>query len=79
METILVKRDQFDITPQGIVHKPTNTYFAPHVGDPYSGSIHLGQLANAVPVSEHYDLDEVKKMMMQLWAEYVAVNFNQSH
>ena len=78
METILVRRDQFNITPQGIVHKPTNTYFAPRVGDPYSGSVHLGQLGHVVPIGERYDLDQVKKMMMQLWTEYVAANSNLS-
>jgi hypothetical protein len=26
---ILVRRDQFNITPQGIIHKPTDSHFAP--------------------------------------------------
>lgn len=74
MASILVRRDQFNILPQGIIHKPTGAYFAPHSGDPYSGSIRLGQLGNAVPVGDRYDPDQVKKMMMQLWTEYVAAN-----
>jgi hypothetical protein len=74
MASILVRRDQFNITPQAIMHKPTNSYFAPHAGDPYSGSIRVGQLGNVAPVGERFDPDQVKKMMMQLWTEYVAAN-----
>ena len=75
MASILVRRDQFNITPQGIVHKPTDSHFAPHLGDPYSGRIHLGQLG-VVPLGEQYDPEQVKKMMMQLWTEYVTANSN---
>jgi hypothetical protein len=74
MASILVRRDQFNITPQGIVHKPTDACFAPHPSDPYSGSIRLGQLGNANPVGDRYDPDQVKTMMMQLWREFIAAN-----
>jgi hypothetical protein len=74
MASILVRRDQFNITPQGITHKPTDAYFAPHCGDPFSGSIRLGQLENVIAIGERYDPDQVKKMMMELWAEYVTAN-----
>jgi hypothetical protein len=33
MASTLVRRDQFKITPQGIVHKPINATFTPHPGD----------------------------------------------
>ena len=46
MESILVRRDQFNITPQGIVHKPTDAAFTPNPGDPYTGIHRLGQLGN---------------------------------
>jgi hypothetical protein len=39
MENILVRRDQFNITPQGIVHKPTDAAFTPNPG----GIHRLGQ------------------------------------
>jgi hypothetical protein len=45
----LVRRDQFNITPQGIVHKPTDAAFTPHPGDPFSGIERSGQLYNAGP------------------------------
>lgn len=75
MASILVRRDQFNITPQGIVHKPTDSHFAPHPGDPSSGRIHLGRLG-VVPVGEEYDPEQVKTMMMELWREYVTENSN---
>jgi hypothetical protein len=79
MGSILVTRNQFNITPQGIVHKPTDAYFAPHAGGPYSGSIRLGQLGSANSAADRYDPDQVKKMMMQFWAEFVAANPNLFH
>ena len=46
MANVLVRRDQFNITPQGIVHKPTDAALTPYPGQPYSGITRLGQLAN---------------------------------
>ena len=74
MANILVRRDQFNITPQGITHKPTEASFAPHPGDPHSGIMRLGQLENQAPNGDCYDPDDVKRMMRQLWAEYVVAN-----
>ena len=48
MANILVRRDQFNITPQGIVHKPTDAAFTPYPGDPYSGITRLGQLGENI-------------------------------
>ena len=42
MANILVRRDQFNITPDGIVHKPTDAAFTPYPGDPHSGITRLG-------------------------------------
>lgn len=42
MDSNLVKRDQFNISPQGIVHKPTDAAFTPYPGDPLSGTTRLG-------------------------------------
>jgi hypothetical protein len=49
MTSILVKRGQFNIAPQGITHKPIDASFAPCCGDPRAGSMRLGQLGNAAP------------------------------
>ena len=79
MASILVTRDQFNITPQGITHKPTDASFVPHCGDPLSGSTRLGRLECQVPSRTNYDPEVVKKMMMQLWAEYLAANSDLFH
>jgi hypothetical protein len=74
MESTLVRRDQFNITPQGIVHKPTDAAFTPDPGDPYSGIERLGQLCNKHPNGSGFRTDDVRRMMRELWAEYVASN-----
>ena len=51
MENILVRRDQFNITPTGIVHKPTDASFAPYPGEAYCGITRMGQLSNAIPMA----------------------------
>jgi hypothetical protein len=74
MASTLVRRYQFNITPQEIVHKPTDAAFTPHPGDPFSGTMRLGRLGNVLPSEEEYRPDEVKRIMQELWAEYVAAN-----
>jgi hypothetical protein len=49
MAFILVRRDQFNITPQGIIHKPTDAAFVPSLDDPLKGTVRLGQLGNRLP------------------------------
>jgi hypothetical protein len=70
----LVRRDHFSITPQGITHKPTGATFIPHSGSPLSGKLLMGQLGNRLPNGDDYRPDDVKRMIQQLWAEYVAAN-----
>ena len=70
MESTLVRRDQFVISPQGILHKPTDAAFTPYPGDPYSGTSRLGQLRNA----QSFCAEDVQRVMMELWAEYVSAN-----
>jgi hypothetical protein len=71
MESNLVRRDEFNISPQGIVHKPTDAAFTPRPGDPFSGTTRLGSLGNN---GNGYRPDDVQRMMRELWAEYVAAN-----
>lgn len=73
METILVRRDQFIISPHGIVHRPTNATFTPKPGDPRSGTVRLGQLMHNSPMP-CFDPNSVERMMRQLWNEYVSGN-----
>ncbi|MBR1193429.1 hypothetical protein JQ634_19160 [Bradyrhizobium sp. AUGA SZCCT0240] len=74
MESTLVRRDQFNITPQGIVHKPTDAAFTPYPGDPFSGIERSGQLANRHPNGSGFRAEDVRRMMRELWAEYVTSN-----
>ena len=74
MESTLVRRDQFNISPQGITHKPTDAAFIPSRGDPHSGLERLGQLGNKHPSGSGDNIDDVQRMMRELWAEYVAAN-----
>ena len=74
MANALVRRDQFNITPQGIVHKQTDAAFAPHPGDPYSGITRLGQLGSKHPNGNGFRSEDVQRMMWELWTEYVTCN-----
>ena len=71
MENKLVRRDQFSITPQGIVHRPTDAAFTPYPGDAFSGIERLGHLNDKHP-SGSFSTDDVRRMMRELWSEYVA-------
>ena len=68
MANVLVRRDQFNITPQGIVHKPTDAAFTPYPGDPYSGITRFG---NKHPNGNGFNPEDVQRMMWKLWVEYV--------
>jgi hypothetical protein len=75
MKSSLVRRDQFNITPQGIVHKPTDAAFTPYAGDPYSGMWRLGQLGQkSASGNDYYDPKHVRRIMTELWVEYVSAN-----
>ena len=69
-----VKRDQFAVSPQGIVHKPTDAAFTPDPGDPSSGIMRLGQLHNRPPNGAGFNPDEVCRLMNEIWVEYVGEN-----
>jgi hypothetical protein len=69
-----VRRDQFEISPKGIAHKPTGATYTPHPGAPHSGTINLSQLGNVPPNVDIYRPHDVKAMMELLWADYVDAN-----
>lgn len=74
MEKTLVRRDQFNISPQGIVHKPTEAAFTPYPGDPNLGIWRLGQHGQRTTSGNRYDPKEVQRIMSELWTEYVTAN-----
>ena len=56
-----VCRDQFEISPKGIAHKPTRATYTPHPGAPHSGTMNLSQLGIVLPNGEDYQPDEVNR------------------
>lgn len=72
MPHILIRRDQFNITPEGILHKPTDARFVPSPADRCKGTFREGHLGASRSGGESYDADEVKRVMLQLWTEYVG-------
>jgi hypothetical protein len=73
MKTVLVRRDQFSISPQGIVHKPTDAGFTPYPGAPFAGITRMGQLGGHHPTGD-FSSDDVQRIMQELWVEYVKAN-----
>jgi hypothetical protein len=71
-----VRRDQFEISPKVITHKPTGASFIPDPDEPGWGRLDPGQLGNVLPNGDDYEPHEVDAMMQQLWIEYVAANPN---
>jgi hypothetical protein len=67
-------RDQFEISPKGITHKPTGATYIPHPGAPHSGTINISQLGNVLPNVEDYRPHEVTAMMELLCSDYVDTN-----
>ena len=70
MASILVRRDQFNITPQGIVHKPTDAAL------PHTLATHiLGSRAWVNhPNGNGFRPEDVERMMWELWTEFVIGN-----
>ena len=74
MSSTPVQRDQFEVSPKGITHKPTGATYTAHAGAPHSGNMNPGQLGNVLTNGEDYRPLEVQTMMEQLWVEYVNAN-----
>ena len=60
----MVTRNQFEITDDGITHKPTGYSFTRGAGE------NMGQLGKVLSLSEYYRPDEVKEWTRRLWLEY---------
>jgi hypothetical protein len=66
-----VTEDQFEVSHNGIKHKPTRWEFNPYPGQPLSGNARLGHHGSKLPSGEDYDPGEVEAMAKRLWADYV--------
>ncbi len=67
-----VTPDQFEISDQGITHKPTGCTFTPHPGQPLSGNMAARAARQQAPLRRGYRPHEVKAMMNELWTEHCA-------
>ena len=65
--------DEFDVSDEGVVHRPTEYSFRPIPGDPTRGSVRMGMLDKEVPEDERYDAEEVKRMARRLWSKHSMV------
>ena len=74
MEHVLVRRDQFSISSEGIVHTPTDAAFTPYPENPLFGTERLGQLNSKSPNGNEFSIDDVRRMMRDLWFEYVRTH-----
>jgi hypothetical protein len=70
----LVSREQFVVTAEGITHIPTGATFTPHPGSSDSGNLYNGRLANVLKNGDDHRPEDVRVMMQQIWAQYVAEN-----
>jgi hypothetical protein len=70
MASTPVLPEQFEITNEGITHKPTGCTFTPYAGQPMSGNMRMGQLGNKLPSGEDYHPEDVRATMQQLWEKH---------
>jgi len=60
--------EAFEISKNGIVHRPTKEKFAAHPGKPADGQWQDGHTLAAA----EFDQDEVRQMGRKLWAKHIA-------
>lgn len=68
----IVTREQFEVSDEGITHKPTGYSFTPYPGDPNSGTVNKGRLGDKLETGEDYRPQEVEEMARRLWLEHCA-------
>jgi hypothetical protein len=61
--------DEFEVSPDGVTHLPTEARFTPNPGMPTTGFWRDGKLGT--PAGQGYVPDEVKDAMRRLWAEHL--------
>jgi hypothetical protein len=66
-----VSHDQFDISDEGITHKPMGYSLKPYPDDPTKVNIFQGMLGSKLPSGEDYRRDDVEEMARRLWLAYL--------
>ena len=60
---------EFEVTPEGVLHKPTRARFYPHPGSDMLDNVSFGSLRSVLPNGDVYREDDVTKMAEKLWAK----------
>jgi hypothetical protein len=64
-----IDSNEYEVTPNGVLHLPTEARFTANPGVPTSGWWRTGRLGTAS--GEGYDAKKVKEEMLRLWAEHL--------
>ena len=67
MDTTRCRPEEFEITAEGITHKPTGYSFRAHLGQPTSATENEGHLGSVLKDGRDYQPNEVKEMARELW------------
>ena len=65
--TIKPTHEEFELSEEGVTHKPTGHCFRPHPGDPGKGFIEAGHELEA----REYNAEAVRAMAVRLWAQHL--------
>lgn len=66
------KNPDYEITPEGVVHVPTQARFIPALTE---DGVHSWEDAKlGTPLAAAYDPVDVKKTMLMLWREYLLTS-----
>ena len=72
MDTTRCRPEEFEITAEGITHKPTGYSLLAQPGQPTSGTENKGQLGRVLKDGRHYRPQEVEEMARDLWHRRIA-------
>jgi hypothetical protein len=65
-------REEFEVSDEGVVHRPTEYSFRPMPGHPTRGTVRMGLLDKEVSEDQRYDREKVQQMARKLWAQHLS-------
>ena len=69
MPYTLVKREQFEVAKNGVVHTPTGASFLAYEGIAEPHSVNWGRCGDVLPNGDDFSRAEVQQMAIQLMRE----------
>ena len=67
-------KDEFVISDEGIMHRPTEYSFVPFPGNPTHGSIREGMIGKVLADGRRYSPKDVENLCRRLWAQHLTRN-----